>query len=65
MRPTPASTARVISRADLLLPWKAIRPAGILAASAVASSPPEHTSRFSPSSCSHFTTALERNAFPA
>lgn len=65
MRPTPASTARRISPSDLLLPWKAIRAAGIPAARAVLSSPPEHTSTFSPSSFSHFTTALERNALPA
>lgn len=65
MRPTPASMARVISATDLLLPWKAMRSAGISAASAVASSPPEQTSRLSPSSLSHFTTALERNALPA
>ncbi len=65
IRPTPASTARLISLSDLLLPWKAIRSAGMPAASAVDSSPPEHTSTLSPSSLSHFTTALERNALPA
>ncbi|CAM5641635.1 hypothetical protein SVIOM342S_01680 [Streptomyces violaceorubidus] len=65
IRPTPARTARSISCVDLLLPWKAIRSAGIPAERAVASSPPEQTSRLSPSSCSHRTTARDRNALPA
>ncbi len=65
IRPTPASTARVISSVLLLLPCRAIRSAGIPAASAVASSPPEQTSRFSPSSFSHRTMARDKNAFPA
>ncbi len=65
IRPTPARTARSISSGDLLLPWKAMRSAGIPAESAVASSPPEHTSRFSPSSSSHRTTARDRKALPA
>ncbi len=65
MRPTPASMARVISSTDLLLPWKAMRSAGMPAERAVASSPPEQTSRLSPSSSSQRTTARERNALPA
>lgn len=65
IRPTPTSTARSISSSDLLLPWKAMRSAGIPADSAVASSPPEQTSRLSPSSFSQRTTARERNALPA
>ncbi len=65
MWPTPASTARLISSTDLLLPWKAMRSAGMPADRAVASSPPEQTSTFSPSSFSQRTTARDRNALPA
>jgi hypothetical protein len=65
IRPTPASTARVSSDTDLLLPWKPIRSGGMPADSATASSPPEHTSRCSPSSAMTRTTARHRNALPA
>jgi hypothetical protein len=50
---------------DLLLPWKPICSAGKPAASATASSPPEHTSRNRPSSSTIRTTALHRNDLPA
>lgn len=63
IRPTPASTARRISAYVLLFPWKAMRSGESPADSAVASSPPEHTSRLSPSSSSQRTTARERKAF--
>ena len=65
IRPTPALNARSISAALLLLPCSAIRSAGIPASSAMASSVPEQTSRLSPSSSSHLTTARDRNALPA
>ena len=65
IRPTPASTARVSSATDLLLPWKPIRSGGIPADSAVASSPPVQTSRNMPSSAIIRTTARHRNALPA
>ncbi|GAB3944778.1 hypothetical protein GCM10027614_35470 [Micromonospora vulcania] len=65
IRPTPASSARVSSAIDLLLPWKPIRSGGIPAASAVASSPPLHTSRCRPSSAIIRTTARQRKALPA
>lgn len=65
IRPTSASSARDSSLTDLLLPWKPIRSAGMSAASATASSPPEQTSRNSPSSAMIRTTALQRNALPA
>ena len=51
IRPTPSSTARSSSAIVLLLPWKPTRSIGKPARSATASSPPEHTSRLSPSSC--------------
>ena len=50
IRPTPSSTARRSSADDLLLPWKPIRAGSKPARSATASSPPEQTSRQSPSS---------------
>ncbi|CAM5231581.1 hypothetical protein SBADM41S_00062 [Streptomyces badius] len=65
IRPTPARMALSISSFELLLPWKAMRSAGMPAERAVASSPPEQTSRLSPSSCSQRTTARERKALPA
>lgn len=65
IRPTPTVTALSISATVLLLPWKAMRSAGIPASSAQVSSPPEQTSRLSPSSLSQRTIARERNAFPA
>lgn len=64
IRPTPAVMARSISSTVLLLPWNAMRAAGIPASSAVVSSPPEQTSRLSPSSWSQRTTARERKALP-
>ncbi len=65
MCPTPSLTACSSSSMDLLLPCSAIRSAGIPPASATASSPGLHTSRFRPSSCSQRTIAFERNALPA
>ncbi len=65
IRPTPAATARRISATDLLLPCSAMRSAGIPPASAVASSPPEQTSTFRPSSHNQRTTARDRKALPA
>ena len=65
IRPTPTSSARLSSSSDLLLPWNPIRAGSIPAASATANSPPEQTSRFSPSSAMTRTTALHRKALPA
>ncbi len=64
-RPTPSPTARSSSRTVLLLPWKPTRSIGKPARSATVSSPPEHTSRCRPSSASHRTVVVERNALPA
>ena len=63
--PTPSSTARVSSATVLLLPWKPTRSIGKPARSATASSPPEQTSRLSPSSAIHRATVVQRNALPA
>ena len=57
--------ARRARRAVLLLPWKPIRAVGKPARSATVSSPPEQTSRCSPSSASHRATVVHRNALPA
>jgi hypothetical protein len=65
IRPTPASTARVSSGTDLLLPCRPIRSAGIPAASATRSSPLVQTSRCRPSSARMRTTALHRKDLPA
>ena len=65
IRPTPSSTARSSSATVLLLPWKPTRSIGKPARSATASSPPEHTSRLSPSSAIHRATVVQRNALPA
>ncbi len=63
--PTPASTAAVSSATDLLLPCNAIRSAGKSARSAMASSPPLHTSMLRPSSATQRATATLRNALDA
>ena len=63
--PTPASTARVSSAVDLLLPCIPIRAVGKPAASATASSPPVQTSRPRPSSAIQRASVVHRNALPA
>ena len=65
IRPTPASTARRSSATVLLLPWKPIRAGSKPARSATVSSPPEQTSRLSPSSATQRATVVHRNALPA
>ncbi len=65
MRPTPASRAARSSEVDLLLPWKPIRAGSVPARRATVSSPPEHTSRPSPSSATQRATVVHRNALPA
>ncbi len=65
IRPTPSVTARSISSRLLLLPWKPTRAMSNPARSATASSPPEQTSRESPSSATHRATVVQRNALPA
>ena len=63
--PTPAATAARSSSEDLLLPWNTIRPAGIPAASATASSPPLQMSRCSPSSWIQRTSSTQQKALAA
>ena len=65
IRPTPSVTARSISSTLLLLPWKPTRAMSKPARSATLSSPPEQTSRLSPSSATHRATVVQRNALPA
>ncbi len=65
MCPTPASTARVSSASDLLLPCMVIISGRTPADSATSSSPPVHTSTPSPSSLTQRSTAREQNAFAA
>ena len=63
--PMPASTASCSSTRDLLLPCRAIRPAGKPAASATASSLPLQASRCRPSAAIHRATWPQRNALEA
>ncbi len=65
IRPTPYSRASRSSATLLLLPWKAIRSGGNATRVATASSPPVQTSRCSPSSRTHWATAVHRKALPA
>ena len=65
IRPTPTSTARASSLWLLLLPWNPIRLGAKPARSATASSPPEQTSRLSPSSAIQRTLTTDMNALPA
>ncbi len=65
IRLTPCCSAALISAALLLLPCMPIRSPGTPARMATASSPPEQTSRCSPSSWTHRATSVQRKALPA